>query len=178
MYSLPIDLAMKDIQLDFMNLFEYVRITNIDDDIFYEDGEEKTGFSKFIDNVIHSFQAIVQKAASGITNLLTKKKFKDDLEDLTQEVKKRPKLRKKKIEMTDYDILEKLNHETASAIRTCRNAKEIEAKMKKYRKQRNKLLAGGALVTTALGTFIYMSTMKHEESIKKLKEERNFTSLP
>ena len=181
-----------EIMCEKMNL-ELFLSDNIFEDYYTESVQDI--FQKavdFISGIIKRIKESFNKFKTKIAEIFTNKKLEDKINELEQAMKENPQLKDEKVSMPDYEQLEKLRNDIRSDIQKEMSrptnininpdkSYALEQKMKKYKKQRNKILAASAAVTITLGAaLVYLKSSKdkivdkmtkeHEETINTLEE--------
>ena len=137
----------------FDDLYTSIDIMNLmSSDAFLESGDGKG----FLNNFAEKINEVIRSLKRSIT--------KTKLEESKTELENSPNVDlDKQVQITDYDKLQELNQDMLKAIST--NQFEIEKKMEKYRKQRNAIIKGGALITLSLGALLRISTVRSKKQI-------------
>ena len=138
--------------------------------VIMEETVEKKGFFK---TVIEKIRNIIETVATKISEFFASITVKNKLEKTEEVIKENPELAKAKVEIKDYSELDRLNSTTLREISNMDDSLAIRQRMIKYRKQRNSILAKGAVVVIGLGTALALVTKNKNEKIKKLKEEKD-----
>ena len=128
---------------------------------------ESTNEASFFDKMIERAKKIIEEVKNKVNELVTKVTVKQKLDSLKEAIKKNPVIGNKKIKMTDYDKLEQLNNAAAKELE---KTNDVENMMKKYRTQRNKLLAASAAITISLGAALVFITKRKEQKNKNLDQ--------
>lgn len=82
--------------------------------------------------------------------------------------KENPSLKKQKVRIPDNRRLIQLQEETLDELRRARTEPEINRKMEKYRKQRNKILIASAAITTTLAAALVILHKNSKDTISRL----------
>ena len=138
--SLEHDIFYENIHLDSLKY-------SIMEDIYTENGNSAFDrFKKFIGSVVEKIKSFFKKVKDAISNFFTHKNINDKLNDLEKDIKENPELGKQKVKVHDYTKLEQLNDQAISDLN--HRVEATEKKKKKYRKQRNGIIAAGIATTT------------------------------
>lgn len=132
-----------------------------------EDGDSKFQTDKNVDGIITKIRKAIQNMVTKINSLFADKKIKD-VEDA---VKENPDLANAKVQIKKTDELDELANKTCDEIKKVKSKEELEAKMNKYRKQRNKILASSAVVTITLAALLVMMKKNKDVKIKNLTKK-------
>ena len=150
----------------------------------FEDGDESTGFidkiSDAISNIIEKIQKLFHDAKCAIT-----KHFQDnEVEKKAKEVDEATKGITKKVSYKSRKEAIDLSKVTLEDVYKAKDFNEVEALMTKYRKQRNKAIAIGTIITLSvagIGAFVIKkkndlnNELEKQKSVaeKRLKESRS-----
>ena len=150
----------------------------------FEDGDESTGFidkiSDAISNIIEKIQKLFHDAKCAIT-----KHFQDnEVEKKAKEVDEATKGINKKVSYKSRKEAIDLSKVTLEDVYKAKDFNEVEALMTKYRKQRNKAIAIGTIITLSvagIGAFVIKkkndlnNELEKQKSVaeKRLKESRS-----
>ena len=119
------------------------------------------------DKIIKKVKETVNKMKKKVNDFITSSKIKEKLNEIKEKFISNPKLKNEKVKVPDFDKLDKLNKDT---IKELENTNDVEATMNKYRKQRNKILAGSALITVSLASAFVFVVKKKDEKISELEK--------
>lgn len=133
-------------------------------DFFFESEAEGNFFTRMIEKIGTLINNIKEKIISFFKKDTTEKTVKE-IEDVAKE---NPAFLRTHVTMADYNALYDLSERTQKQLM---NEKcDVEKTMKKYRKQRNIILAAGAAVTISLGAALVIVTKKKDEKISSLEK--------
>ena len=163
---MELELLILETQRDFNYLFY-----GIDNEYMTESSGDG---SNFIDTIISKVKEIIQKIKEKIQSFFAEKSTKETINQVQEKAKKNPELLKKKVDVIDYDKLNKLNMEMQAEL--SRGNGNLKEKMEKYRKQRNAVIAAGAVTTVTLGTLLAIITKKKNDKISELNGQLNKTT--
>lgn len=104
----------------------------------YEESSKTTKTKK--KSLVEKIKEFFKKLWEKFVNFITKNHFKTKLDDARKKLTTRG-VGKKKVQITDYSKLTKLQKETLAALRKCKNGKQVDAIMERYNKNKTKLLA-------------------------------------
>ena len=133
---------------------------------FYRDvyTESTNNINNFFDQAIKKIKKIVSDVREKLSNLLSTAAVQLRIKQAENAIKEDPKLAKVETKMVDYEKLDKLNQETAAQLEKTKDSKETENLMKKYRSQRNKILAVSSAITITLaGALIFITKNKNKK---------------
>lgn len=118
----------------------------------------------FFDQAIKKIKKIVSDVREKLSNLLSTAAVQLRIKQAENAIKEDPTLAKVETKMVDYEKLDKLNQETAAQLEKTKDSKETEKLMKKYRSQRNKILAVSSAITITLaGALIFITKNKNKK---------------
>lgn len=150
----------RETEIGFM---EASMIANMLDFNIIIEAENQSVVDKFINKMKETVENMKRKIQEFVTSAVIKSK----LQQIKEIFQKNPSLKDEKIKVKDYEKLNKLSMDTAKELET---TKDVNATMEKYRKQRNKILAGGAVTTMSLATAFVYIIKKKDEKIKDLED--------
>ena len=113
---------------------------------FLENGSTEVK-SSFLDKMIEKIKSVTNSIVTWIQEFYQKHFTKKVETELEEKMKKDPSFKNKKIRVRDNDKIAEIQTATVNAIQECKRIDEVEATMKKYRKQRNVLIAATTAVT-------------------------------
>lgn len=161
------DFKTLDMEIDIM--FSEMVLHNTfyaNSELFTESSDEKV--ESFFDKFITRAKEIVDSIRNKISDIFNKKQTDDVIKKAETAIEANQKLGNTKVKIPDYDKLNKLNADVRKELDKTDNP---EAVMKKYRLQRNKLLAASAFITVSLSTALYMLTKNKNAKISELSAQ-------
>ena len=119
---------------------------------FEASGQEVVNkIKKAIDTFFEKIKDMIRAAKERITAIVTGEVFKKKTNNIENALKENPKLMNEKVKITDYDKLNKLNESAMQSVMNAKSNDEIERAMKKYKTQRNAILAATAVIGVTAG---------------------------
>lgn len=125
----------------------------------------------FVETLMEKIKKTVEKVRTKISELVMSKKIKDTIKETEDLCKENPDATKSTGKMADYKKLNELNEKTQEAVVNAKSVEEIEAVMKKYRNQRNKLLVATAAITVTLGGILVFLSKNHKKTVDALNNK-------
>lgn len=162
--------SLEQIILESNTDFNYL-FYDMENDFIIESSDDD---SNFFDRLISKIKEIINNIREKISSFFSQKTTKDTIDKIEKESKTNPKILKKQVEMIDYDKLNKLNAEMQAEL--SRGNGNLKEKMEKYRSQRNKVIAAGAVTTISLGAALVIVTNKMKNTNDKLNSQLNSTT--
>ena len=162
-----LDILNKESNIGFMKLdYEIFLSESVIDTPIFESGEKEGIF----DRIISAICTIIDNVRSKIETIFTGKKCKDMGESLKKDIEENPAIRNEKVSIKDYKKQEKLATDTLEIVVKTNDEEQLKAVMKKYRKQRAKLIAGAALITVSIAAVSAFLIHGKNEKIKNLEQ--------
>lgn len=159
------DIMIKEAEIEFNEIRADLIVSPYMEsaDFFFESEGDGNFFTRMIEKIGTLINNIKEKIISFFKKDTTEKTVKE-IEDVAKE---NPELLNAAVSIRDYHALYSLNEMTQKKLmdEKC----EVEKTMKKYRKQRNIILAAGAAVTISLGAALVIVTKKKDEKISSLE---------
>lgn len=124
----------------------------------------------FLTKLVNGVQKLYESIVSWIQNFFATKFTDQKAKEVNEHLEKNPSLKQKKIKVHDYDKMNKVRAEVAKGIAEAKTIDQVNAQMKKYRKQRNKILGATALITVVAGTVFYKLLSQKDAAIKDLQK--------
>lgn len=125
-----------------------------------------------ITRIISKIKEMLQKAIDAITSLFDKKKITEASNEINKKVKEDPSLKNKKVSFKSNRKAIELDKVTLEDIYKAKDFNEVEARMEKYRKQRNKAIVVGSVVTIAVGAVGAFVFKKQKSLLDETKQEK------
>ena len=147
--------------------------TTSDATFLFLEGASEPVQQSFFDKVIEKVTKLKEAVVAWVQNFYEKHFTKEVTKKIEDELKSNPSLQSKKVKIHDYKKMESLQDEVCRGIEKYEYRKDVEVRMKKYRKQRNLILAGSALITVGLGTAFAILTKKKNQQIVHLEKTTN-----
>lgn len=166
------ELLEKELECDFAYIESEIanaEYESFDPDYFLEAGENSA--ESFIDRIIKKLQEIVERVKKAFSELFAKKSTNNVIEKYDAAKEKDPSIANKKVKMKDYKKLQELNDNTMTILLKTEDTEKIKKQMIKYRKQRNKILALGTVVTVSLAACIHFMSNGYKEKMTKLEKD-------
>ena len=127
---------------------------------------------KAITNLIEKIKKLFQDTKEKIAKFFTDKNVEEKCKEVETAVKQNPKVKEKKVSYKTRNKAIELDKITLEDIYKARDFNEVEAKMQKYRKQRNKAIVSGVLVTVTVGGVAAL-VIKHQKKLNdQLEQEK------
>lgn len=162
------DLLRKEVDQEFMEA------EGIMNDIYLsalnyltEDGESTYSSEKKMNGIITRIRRAIQNVIDRFRDLFADKKMKD----IEKAIKENPELANTKVQVENTDKLDELAEQVSKGLQKAKSKEDLEAQMKKYRSQRNKILATSAVVTITLSALLVKMKKNKDEKINKLKKK-------
>lgn len=142
-------------------------------ELMVEEAASSVDDEGFFTRIIEKIREIVKSVKDKLAALFKHEKIDNAVKTLEDAKKTNPQIMTTTITMVDYQKLQKLNDDTSKEL--TKEGVDVEEKMKKYRSQRNKILAASAVVTVTLGSALYMITKSKNEKIQELDTRQRET---
>jgi hypothetical protein len=166
------DILQKQTDLDFLCLEHAIDNGLLKEEIsYFEDGSEN-GDSIF-DTIIKKLTEIFNRIKDGITAIFSKKETENTIKNVNEAMKKDPSLKNKKVTLKDHSKEKALDQKMMKEVDETKSIAQLAVKMENYRKQRNKAIAIGAVVTTTLGVVAYNVIKKKDGQISEMQQQHN-----
>ena len=104
-----------------------------------------------------------------LVEIFTGKKVEKAIDQLENLKEHDPNAMKERVNVMDGEALDKLALDHADQVVKSKNEAELEKEIKKYRTQRNRILAGAGIVLTVGGILTFLSNRKKNKQIKELE---------
>ena len=159
--------AQKEIDLLYLEAVdELKRQEDLSCISFMESGDTK---KKSSEGIFAKIKKMIETAIEKIKAFFAKKETNDKARKLQESVKKDPSLKNEKVKVKDYEKVIKLGKQTQQKMKGAKTAKEKQALLEKYKKQRNVIL-GGALVAISVAAILGFQSHGKDKKITEIEE--------
>lgn len=139
--------------------------------MFCEETEDPVEKEKFLDKLVERVSKLVNDCIKTINEFFQNHFTGNKKKELEDRIENDPSFKDKEFKVVDYEKMENIQETVCNEIEKAKTKEEVEEKMKKYRKQRNILLAASAAITVG-GAYLYNRMAKNKNAkIKKLKDQ-------
>lgn len=147
-----------------------ISISLLSDDFIYMESEnnEENKLKKITDRI----KDIIRKIKEKIISLFRSKETTEQIKEIEQ-----AGLSNDKVEMTDYNKIQDLQEKTMKEIDKSHDQKDVNEVIEKYKKQRNKILKGAAVITVTLGAAITSLKLLSDKKIKGLQDKVDLAEM-
>lgn len=132
------------------------------------EGASETVSESFLNRIMNKCIEIKNKIQAWISNFFTKVFTKNTEDKIKEAIAENPELKNAQVQVHDYQKVSSLQNEIVNAIEESKEIDRVKAKMKKYKKQRNKLIATAAVITVSLGSALFLLNKKKNGKIETL----------
>jgi len=157
--SKAFDIALESIKCDDFDTEDYYTESVMD------------SVSKFFENIVKTIKDIINKVREAVKKLFKQETVEKEVDDLEKTVKENPSFGNVKINVKDYKGSKKLNDEIRFEIVKAGSVYELETKMKKYRKQRNTILATSVVAAATVSAAIYFILKGKDQKLEELAQQ-------
>ena len=129
---------------------------------------------KFFDKICETIRKIIESIKTSINKIVEKEVIVNRISAIEKEIKETPSFATKEVKIKDRKKRKELDKAIKFEIVKAGSVDELEKKMKKYKQQRNSMLATTSLVVTSVGALVYFilkGKSKEFEDLKKKQEE-------
>ena len=163
-YTATLDLMLEDAMYEYSKIDDYI-VGEAGDSVMMEAG----GVGDFIESLIKKVKDLVKSVTDKIKGFLTTKKVSNEIDEM-EELVKENNIRNEKIQITDYDKLNKLSKETKSKLKKAKSKDQVDSIMSGYRSKRKGILAAVAVTAITIGGALAFLKTNHNKKIDDLNK--------
>ena len=160
-------LIMNQLELECSNDFESL-INSINEIGYIEEAAENKNVIKRLSEGV---DAIFTKLKEKITEIVTSVTVKKKIKTAETKIKENPAIGNVKVSVPNQNEINKITSEALNAINKASNKRDIDDAVKKYKKQRNRLLTGTAFITVSLSSIIYFMNNGYKKQLKSMESQ-------
>lgn len=127
---------------------------------------QESFFRKILDGVEKLYQTIRQ----WLSDFFNRKATDNKINEIETIFKNNPSLKSEKVKVHNYKQMDEVRSITLRKIDEARSVEEVNKQMKKYKRQRNKILAVGAVITVTAGAVFYNFLKQKNNAIQDLQK--------
>lgn len=163
-YTATLDLMLEDAMYEYSKIDDYI-VGEAGDSVMMEAGS----VGDFIESLIKKVKDLVKSVTDKIKGFLTTKKVSNEIDEM-EELVKENNIRNEKIQITDYDKLNKLSKETKSKLKKAKSKDQVDSIMSGYRSKRKGILAAVAVTAITIGGALAFLKTNHNKKIDDLNK--------
>ena len=164
-YTATLDLMLEDAMYEYSKIDDYI-VGEAGDSVMMEAGS----IGDFIESLIKKVKDLVKSVTDKIKGFLSTKKVSNEIDEMEKLVKENNNIRNEKIQITDYDKLNKLSKETKSKLKKAKSKDQVDSIMSGYRSKRKGILAAVAVTAITIGGALAFLKTNHNKKIDDLNK--------
>lgn len=130
----------------------------------------------FFQKIYNTIKDIITRMKDSIINLFKTDSVKNQIDAVEKDIKENPSYGNAKIQVRDYKKVDELNDAIRFEIVKAGSIDELEAKMAKYRSQRNKIIAGSILTAATVSTVFFLIFKGKDKKIDQLTKQEQIAT--
>ena len=127
--------------------------------------------SKFFETIINTIKSIIDRVKETVKKIFKQENVEKEISEVEDAIKENSSFGNIKVDVKDYKGSKKLNDEIRFEIVKAGSVDELQAKMDKYRKQRNAILASSVVAAATVSTIVYFILKGKDKKLEELSQQ-------